>query len=175
MQIYASATNGFKSGGWNGQSPVPGRVLPFNPEITWSYEGGVKSELFGRTVRINLNGYYARTDDLQVTSGLIPPGETAVVSLARNAGDLVTYGLEFETTFAPTRYLNIFANGSFNHGEYTSTVYVPGVPDALQITDALEPVRVPDFQIATGATYTLPVEAIDGDLKLTGTGAPRLA
>lgn len=166
--VYASATNGFKSGGWNGQSPVPSRVLPFRPEITWSYEGGIKSELFGRTLRLNLNGYYARTKDLQVTSGLIPPGETTVVSLARNAGDLVAYGLEFETTFAPTRNLNIFANGSFNHGEYTSTVYVPGVPDALQITDALDPVRVPDFQIATGATYTLPVDALDGDFKLTG-------
>lgn len=166
--VYASVTNGFKSGGWNGQSPTPSRVLTFEPEVTWSYEGGLKSELFGRTVRLNLNGYYARTKNLQVTSGLIPPGETAVVSLARNAGDLVAYGLEFETVFAPTRYLDMFVNGSINHGEYSSTVFVPGVPDALQIDDRLEPVRVPDFQFAAGASYTIPVDALDGNFKLTG-------
>ncbi len=166
--VYASATNGFKSGGWNGGAPVPGRVLPFAPEVTWSYEGGIKSELFGRTLRLNLNGYYARTEGLQVTSGLIPPGETVIVSLSRNAGDLVAYGLEFETTLAPTRNLTLFANGSINHGEYASTVFIPGVPAALQITDALEPVRIPDFQFALGATYTLPVDALDGDLRFIG-------
>ena len=37
---YASATRGFKSGGFNLSSPVPGRG--YAPEWAWSYEGGLK-------------------------------------------------------------------------------------------------------------------------------------
>lgn len=74
-------------------SPTPARVLPFRPERTWSYEAGVKSELFDRRLRLNVNGYLADTKDIQITSGIIPPGETAIVSLARNAGTLRAYGV----------------------------------------------------------------------------------
>ena len=38
---YASAARGFKSGGFNLSSPVPGRG--FAPEWAWSYEGGLKA------------------------------------------------------------------------------------------------------------------------------------
>lgn len=168
VMLYASATNGFKSGGWNGNAAVATRVLAFKPEVTWSYEGGIKSELFDRKVRINLNGYYARTKNLQITSGIVPPGETVIVSLARNAGTLVDYGLEFETVFAPVRNFEFFANGSLSKGKYSSVVILPNVSQALQISTDTRPVRTPTFQFTGGATYTIPVDALDGDIKLIG-------
>jgi iron complex outermembrane receptor protein len=43
--VYASATRGFKSGGFNPTATRPG--LAFNPEFAWSYEGGLKRTLAG--------------------------------------------------------------------------------------------------------------------------------
>lgn len=167
VMLFASATNGFKSGGWNGNSATPARVLPFRPEITWSYEAGIKSELFNRRVRFNANVYLADTQDIQITSGIIPPGETAIVSLARNAGTLRAYGLEWETAFAVTNEFNFFINGSLNHGEYTKIVLTPGVAPNLQVQEGTEPVRIPKFQLASGATYRKAVDALDGSLGAT--------
>ncbi|MET0238664.1 MAG: TonB-dependent receptor [Sphingobium sp.] len=166
--VFASATNGFKSGGWNGTNANPVLVLPFRPEKTWSYETGFKTELFGRKVRLNGTGYLAVTDDLQVTSGIIIPPTTTTSQLARNAGTLRSYGFEFETIFAPTKYLTVFANGSLNKAEYLSTVLTPGVPNASQVQTSTVPVRAPRFQVATGVTYKVPVSAIHGDLGFTG-------
>lgn len=166
--VFASATNGFKSGGWNGTNSVPFQVLPFRPEKTWSYEAGFKSELFGRKLRLNGTAYLAVTKDLQVTSGIVVPPSTIVSQLARNAGTLRTYGFEWETAFAPTKQLNIFVNGSLNYGSYLSTVQTPGVPIASQIQTYTVPLRVPDFQLASGATYKVPVEFLGGDVGFTG-------
>jgi iron complex outermembrane receptor protein len=165
--VYASATNGFKSGGWNGGSATPARVLPFRPERTWSYETGVKSELFNRHLRINLNGYLANTKDIQITSGIIPPGETAIVSLSRNAGTLRAYGVEWETAYQFNRNFNVFVNGSLNHGEYTKIVLTPGVAASLQVQESTKPVRIPKFQLAGGASYKVPVDALDGLLGIS--------
>ncbi|HEX7855690.1 MAG TPA: TonB-dependent receptor [Sphingobium sp.] len=166
--VFASATNGFKSGGWNGTNSNPALVLPFSPEKTWSFEGGFKSELFDRKLRLNGTFFYAATQDLQVTSGIvIVPGITS--QLARNAGTLQSYGFEWETAYAPTKNLNIFVNGSVNHGEYLSTVLTPGVIAANQIQTYTIPLRVPKFQVASGATYKVPVDALHGSLGMTGT------
>ncbi|AOH85183.1 TonB-dependent receptor [Sphingomonas panacis] len=166
--VFASATNGFKSGGWNGTNSVPFQVLPFRPEKTWSYEGGFKSDLFGRKLRLNGTVYLAKTTDLQVTSGIIVPPSTIVSQLARNAGTLRTYGFEWETMYAPTKRFSIFVNGSINRGKYLSTVLTPGVPDASQIQTSTIPLRVPKFQVAGGATYKVPVNALGGDVGFSG-------
>lgn len=166
--VFGSVTNGFKSGGWNGTSAKPTQVLPFRPEVTWSYEAGFKSDLFNRKLRLNGTFYMADTKDLQITSGIIIPPDPAIVSLARNAGKLRAYGFEWETAYNPSRNFNIFVNGSINRGKYLSTVMTPGVPDNLQVTTATVPVRVPEFQLSSGATYKVPVAALGGDLGLTG-------
>lgn len=165
--LFASVTNGFKSGGWNGNAAVASRVLPFRPEVTWSYEAGLKSELFDRKLRVNLTGYLADTKDVQITSGIIPPGETAIVSLARNAGTLRAYGLEFETAYQFNRNFNIFVNGSVNRGEYSTISLVPGIPLNLQVQESTVPVRIPRFQLSSGATFRYPVEALGGSLGIT--------
>ena len=165
--VYASATNGFKSGGWNGTNSLPFQVLPFRPERTWSYETGFKSDLLNRKLRLNGTAYLAVTKDLQVTSGIIVPPAVTISQLARNAGKLRTYGFEFETIFAPTKRFNVFVNGSIGKGKYLSTVLTPGVPLVSQITTNTIPLRVPTFQTAAGVTYKVPVAPLGGDVGFT--------
>ncbi|WP_454798291.1 TonB-dependent receptor [Novosphingobium lindaniclasticum] len=158
VMVFASATNGFKSGGWNGGSAAPYNAVMFDPEKTWSFEGGVKSELFGRKLRFNATGYYAKTRDLQVTAAVTSPITGVISQLPFNAGTFEAYGIEIEST-AKFGNFSLFANPSLMHGEYT---YI--VPTSTTLTTAYKPVRVPTFQFSGGAAYDQPVEALDGSL-----------
>jgi iron complex outermembrane receptor protein len=158
VMVFATATNGFKSGGWNGGSAAPFNAVLFDPEKTWSFEGGVKSELFGRKLRFNATGYYARTKDLQVTAAIPSPITGTIAQLPFNAGTFEAYGIEIEST-AKFGNFSLFANPSLMHGEYT---YI--VPTSTTLTTAFKPVRVPTFQFSGGAAYDQPVEALDGSL-----------
>ena len=61
---YVSATRGFKSGGFNPSSTVPGRG--YAPEWAWSYEGGWKGTLMGGRSRFALSAFVMDYTDLQV-------------------------------------------------------------------------------------------------------------
>ncbi|MBT0669240.1 TonB-dependent receptor [Novosphingobium profundi] len=155
VMLFASATNGFKSGGWNGTASLAQNAVTFRPEKTWSYEAGVKSELFDRHLRFNLTGYYAETKDLQVTAGVVN-SLGVIASLPFNAGTLETYGLELETS-AKFGNLSLFANPSYMHGRYS---YIS--PEATTLSTDLVPVRVPKFQFSGGAAYEVPVASLGG-------------
>ena len=88
---YASATKGFKSGGFNWSSPVPARG--FDPEWAWSYEGGLKTELGDRRARVNLAGFSMDYTNLQVQT----PIGIGVFDI-RNAAAATVRGIEVEGT-----------------------------------------------------------------------------
>jgi len=157
--LFASATNGFKSGGWNGGSALPQNAVAFDPETTWSYEAGLKSELFNRTVRFNATGYFARTKALQVTAAVTSPVTGLIAQIPFNAGTLEVYGVEVEGSIAIGRDFSLFANPSYMHGEY---VYI--VPTTTAITTATKPVRVPTFQFSGGMNYMTRVDALGGSM-----------
>jgi iron complex outermembrane receptor protein len=86
---YASATKGFKSGGFNWSSPVPGRS--FAPEWAWSYEGGLKTELGNGRARINVAAFNMDYTNLQVQT----PIGIGVFDI-RNAAAAIVRGIEIE-------------------------------------------------------------------------------
>jgi iron complex outermembrane receptor protein len=86
---YVSATKGFKSGGFNWSSPVPGRG--FDPELAWSYEGGLKTELGNGRARANVAGFHMDYTNLQVQT----PIGIGVFDI-RNAAAATVRGLELE-------------------------------------------------------------------------------
>jgi iron complex outermembrane receptor protein len=88
---YASATRGFKSGGFNISSPEAGRG--YAPEWAWSYEGGLKSEVGAGRVRLNLAAFHTDYTDLQVQTAIRP----GVLDIS-NAAEAAIDGLEIEGT-----------------------------------------------------------------------------
>lgn len=115
--LYASATRGFKSGGWNARSTAPNAVLPFGPEKVWSYEAGIKSELFDRRVRANITAYDEEVTDLQTPSALVGP-TGGITFLTRNFANYRNRGVEAELTFAPVKGLNLYVNGGYQNDKY---------------------------------------------------------
>jgi iron complex outermembrane receptor protein len=158
IMLFASATNGFKSGGWNGTAAVASSAVTFRPEKTWSYEAGLKSEFFNHKLRVNLTGYIAKTQDLQATAAVISPVTGLTASLPFNAGTQVVKGIEAETS-AKLGDFTLFANPSFMQAKYT---YI--TPTTTALTTALSPVRTPTFQISSGALYEKAVPEVKGFL-----------
>src|SRR5262245_10934649 len=97
--VYASATKGFKSGGFNWSSPVPGRG--YAPEWAWSYEAGLKTELMGGRARVNVAAFHMDYTNLQVQT----PIGIGVFDI-RNAAAATIRGLELEGNARIGRGLN---------------------------------------------------------------------
>jgi iron complex outermembrane receptor protein len=88
---YISATRGFKSGGFNPSSTVPGRG--FAPEWVWGYEGGLKGGLLGGRSRFNVSAFVMDYTNLQVQTPIVPG-----VFDIRNAAAATIRGVEVENT-----------------------------------------------------------------------------
>ena len=87
--LYASATRGFKSGGFNVTSPAAGRG--FAPESAWSYEAGWKQSSVSGRARLSVAAFYTDYANLQVQTTISP----GVVDIS-NAAEATIRGLEAE-------------------------------------------------------------------------------
>jgi iron complex outermembrane receptor protein len=88
---YVSATRGFKSGGFNLSSTVPGRG--YAPEWAWSYEAGLKTEPMNGRLRANVAAFHMDYTNLQVQT----PIAVGVFDI-RNAAEATVRGVELEAT-----------------------------------------------------------------------------
>ena len=132
--IFASATRGFKSGGYGSFTILPDSITycgpfddsclnltdaeampdPFDPEKVWSYETGVKGTLFGGATRIDANAYYYQYKDLQVTVG----GQGGGI-LVENVGDVKGWGFEGSATTDLGEYLELYLAGAYADTDVT--------------------------------------------------------
>lgn len=111
LHLYASASHGYKAGGYNSTEINSF----FAPERVWNFEGGFKSELFDRRVRFNLSGYYFKyrnrqSISLENTGGALPQYIT-------RSGDSQAYGVDLDTQFVVSRDLTV----GFTAGAIDST------------------------------------------------------
>jgi iron complex outermembrane receptor protein len=190
MLFYVSATRGFKAGGWNSRTAYrPQEFQPMDPEKTWSYELGMKSQMLDDRLRLNVTGFYAETEGLQLSYTTPSPLGTGVLSTQDNAGDVEVMGAEVELTAQLTDQVSAYAMAGFQSGEYTrvnpraqsfctngGTIQggrcVPTPPstsssyvNAIDIDDDLS--RLPEETIALGVNWDFPVTLTGGTARLT--------
>jgi iron complex outermembrane receptor protein len=121
--VYASYTEGFKSGGFSAVPPNtnvgngrPGEPTPYLPEDVTSYEVGFKYQTPNRMFRLNGALFLAKYDGMQFPTFF--PGTST--NYMTNATSGKVSGLEIEPTWQVTDSLQVYGNGSFTSGEYTS-------------------------------------------------------
>lgn len=122
--IYGSVSKGYKSGGFNLLSLDPS-TFSFNPENLWSYEVGLKSELFDRRLRLNLSAFWYDHKDRQEQVA------SAFGAVTANAASATIKGIEIETValLAPGFELN--ASYSYLDGRYDQ--YLTVDPDRPEL------------------------------------------
>ena len=114
--VYASATRGFKSGGFQGLAgSALSQSTPYDPEYAWSYEGGAKTQWWDRKAQFNASIFQTDYKDLQV-SQLVP----LCCVVVGNAATAKIKGAEFEMVLRPVAGLQIDGSYARLHAEFTS-------------------------------------------------------
>jgi iron complex outermembrane receptor protein len=157
--LYASFSQGFKSGGFNAFGLTPA----FLPETINAYETGVKSELLNRKLRINADVFQYDYNNLQVRL----PVPTGGVNI-QNAASARVKGAELETAVTPWQGVKLGFNTTYLDARFTQGVLPEVPPTALFAFGANIPLttasivgntlsRAPKWQLGLTADYEHPV------------------
>lgn len=156
--LYGSYTEGFRSGNFNSRATVTAGLAPANPETVKSYEVGIKSDLLGRSLRLNVAGFRENYSDIQQVLTANTAGLAPVVSLL-NAAAARIQGVEVEMIAEPVPTLRFQADFGYTDAKFTSfTVPVPGVLDPT----TLELARVPKYTVTVALNHTLHLSSLSG-------------
>lgn len=108
---YVSYSRGFKSGGFNAQTPA---AVGFDPEYLDAYEVGIKSVLFDQRLKLNVAGFYYDYQDMQVSTYILGP-----TSQIYNGAESELYGLDADLEFKATADLSVTFGMSINHARFS--------------------------------------------------------
>jgi iron complex outermembrane receptor protein len=115
--VFATATRGFTSGGWNTAAIRPTDLRPYDASRNWTYEGGVKTDLFDHRLKVAATGLYIDASRVAVPAAGVDPASGALSFATATAG-MRNYGAEVEVTATPFKGLNLFASLGYQHARY---------------------------------------------------------
>ncbi len=137
--FYATVSTGYKAGGFN----ITSNGAPYDPETVTAYEFGIKSDLFDRRARINLDAFYYAYEDMQLTT--LATINNAPGQFTTNAAQSTIWGFELESQWLITENLTFSASYAYINAtfdEYYNTdprdpspVFNPSDPGGLGRTD----------------------------------------
>ncbi|GHT75960.1 TonB-dependent receptor [Bacteroidia bacterium] len=131
--VYASVSNGYKTGGYNIQnfadivqeavrekydrsfhaSPVDS-LVPYKPEYSWNYEAGYKGEVVQNVLYAEIAGFLTDVRDIQIAD-FVESGQGRIL---KNAGKARSLGVDVSLTAHLTHELGLTANYGFTHATF---------------------------------------------------------
>jgi iron complex outermembrane recepter protein len=176
--VYASYSQGFKSGEWNAAVPSNNPRLweDVNQETVKAYEVGLKS--VSGSLRFDLAGFYYDYTDLQVSTTTIDEATRTTLVLLQNAPSAEIYGIEANFEWEPIEDLHIRGGATWLHARYGDDFYFTGVgvnPASTGVSGNSDPMknfvnveraqdlsgkqmsRAPDFAAYLGGDYRIPM------------------
>ncbi len=132
--VYASATTGFKSGGFNsfsidadGNPLNGGELIPFDEEKVTSYELGLKSTWLDNSLMLNATAFlyeYKDQQSLDLTSDFSPT--QVLPTYAVRQSDTEGTGIEIEAAWVIDEHWLLGGNYSYLDTEFTDYQTFPG-------------------------------------------------
>ena len=155
VNLYASASKGFRIGGVNGNVPLglcgaeldalglsPSNATVFDSDELWSYEVGIKSNLLNNSVTLNAAAFFIDWTDIQQINRL-----ACGFQFTDNAGEAESKGFELELNAAPNENLVLSLGIGYTSAEITDTGGVAGVSKGDEIQG------VPEWTVNGSASY----------------------
>jgi len=151
--VYMRAASGYRPGGPN--------VIPlgnpdnaprhYDSDTVLSFEAGVKSDFFERSLSLDLSAFWLRWEDLQL-SGIV--NDTSVMS---NAGEAESKGVEWAVELRPLQGLTIELVGAYTDAALTESTASGSDVDLLggRKGDALP--YVSKWTALAGVSYEWPI------------------
>ncbi|WP_404478418.1 TonB-dependent receptor [Novosphingobium sp. BL-52-GroH] len=128
---FATVSKGFKTGGFDATD-----ADTYGPEHVTAYTVGLKNRFFGSKLTLNLEGFFWKYKDQQVSFlGSDSTGQTSFVT--RNAGQSTIYGLSADIAWRPTDNDTFSASGEYLHTNYDRFIYATlgGSPAGAVLAD----------------------------------------
>ena len=142
--IYATFSQGFKSGGFNINTDDPvASQNPFEPERATNYEAGIKTRLFDNKLQVNIAGFHVDYKDLQIQTT-----SPDLMTLIDNAGAAQVTGIEVETQAALSDSFDVWLSYSFLDAELDEFIFPGFGPVVSRLPFA------PKHALAAGFAYT---------------------
>jgi iron complex outermembrane receptor protein len=156
--LYASASNGVKSGGFNGGflfAAEEAENAAYEPEILYSYEVGSKADLWNKQARVAVSVFYYdyRNQQVFINQSANTP-DAPNLQLLQNITNSTMFGVESEFKWQITSDLNVNLSAGYiptaKFGNYID-------PTGKQLSNNRQPFT-PKFQISSGVGYRYDME-----------------
>lgn len=159
LNLFVSASKGFRIGGVNGNVPVglcgpelidlgiePSNATSYDSDELWSYEIGAKTNLADNRYSINASLFFIDWQDIQQLNRL-----ACGFQLTVNAGEAESKGFEVELNAAPTDNLTLTLGVGYTDAQITDAGGVAGVSNGDKIQG------VPDWTFTGSAEYSFDI------------------
>ncbi len=142
IKVYASASEGFRSGGLAGGIGV----RPFEPDTVWSYELGSKMSLWQGRLSADVAVFYSEYSDTQVDSINLVGNDLR--QYTSNAGDAEIKGIDWEVSLLASENLSLGMGGEVIDTEF---VEIRSVSASHAVGDPLD--FIPDYHVSLWGQY----------------------
>jgi iron complex outermembrane recepter protein len=163
--IYASATRGFRSGGFNVRNTSTAASSgPTDDEAADAYELGGKFALFDRHLRINAALFLNKIDNLQRETNVADP-VVGVIQAFRNTANARIAGIEVDGVAKLSNRFSIDFAGGYQDGKYLKILIDLNGDRVINQADFdLKLPRLANISASVGANYELPLPGAGGAL-----------
>ncbi len=156
--LYALASRGFKSGGFNIRAQataVPRSRLPFDDETVTTFEVGAKNAFLDDRLFVNLAYFNSDYKDIQLSVFTAVPGSNPPVFFGdfANAGEGSVDGVELEYQALLSPSFTLQGNFAWLDAEYDEFL-----TNNVNVADSQKFTNAPDFSAAITGLHTLQLE-----------------
>jgi iron complex outermembrane receptor protein len=155
VMVYAKHSKGFRSGGHNLRATALAQAIPFQPEIAYTNEIGVKSQFFDNRVRFNAAAYRTRVNNMQRSTLFLVNGSP--ITFLSNAASARILGLEAELTLAPVEGLLLTGTVALTDPKYLNFSELPSRTNlgGDRTSDLFESIPKKTFSLQGSYTFNL--------------------
>jgi len=159
LMLWASYSEGFKSGGFFGrQANFQNVDVTFDPEYVENWEVGFKSSLLDGAMTLNA-AYFSNDYTDKQESVLVPRGPADVATIVRNAATEEISGIEVDLSWQITQNWFLRANYGYLDASYDNFIADIDGGAVIEPTDNsyMRPRNTPENSFGVSTTYTVPL------------------
>ena len=148
--LYASASRGYKSGGFNTDGSLDADLREFNSETLWNYELGFKGALLNDRFHLRLALFYMDRDDVQISSSTVRvrnDSSAEFIDFIGNAAAGFNRGMELSSQWLTSDNITIYSSLGLLNSEYKDFINSTG-----KNLDGREQAHAPSYQFTLGTS-----------------------
>jgi iron complex outermembrane receptor protein len=160
--LYASASTGFQSGGFNNAANSVQNTAAFGPQEVLAYEIGSKNVFLDGRLILNMAIFQNAFEDL-LANEFVNVG-TTVVTISTNAGEATATGLELDASWAVGDATLLSAKASFQNAEFGRYIISEPITGSQINLDGRQVALMPEFTLNLGGSHDF---ALSGGARIT--------